>query len=427
MVSAESDQERSAPSRRLVVARRIVLSSMGIFPLMCLVVPTLAVVSDTASGGSGLLWSVRTGGALAVGSGALTVASGVALASLVWRVIRSRFDPRVRSGRRDLVLSWALATALALLVPSLSGSLTVLVLWAASVSIALSRRQNVGALLYALAVSGVVGAVTGDAAQGRLGLSVVTLALYTVVWAVLAASAHSLRVLWDIITDAYAARDAQARLAVTEERLRFARDLHDLVGHSLSGIAVKSELAARLVERAPDVASAEMTSVRQLARDALRETRAAVTGYREIDLDEEIAGVRAVLTAAGVRCAVTRTEHSLPAAVRSVAAWVVREGGTNVLRHSEARRCELTLRRDGDGDVVVVEVHNDGVSAEAEANTGGHGIAGLAERVAAVGGSLTASRTGPGGFLLRAVMPVAGRAEPGASAPATPPPVGRDR
>lgn len=216
--------------------------------------------------------------------------------------------------------------------------------------------------------------------------------------------------MWDLTNEAILGREARARLAVSEERLRFARDMHDLLGHSLSAIAVQSELAARLAERDPRRAAQEMRSAQRLAREALREVRAAVSGYREVDLDAETANVHQILTATGVRCSVTGRAEDIPAELRGLAAWVIREAGTNAIRHSSAKRCDIVIRHEG--GAAVIEVYNDGASGSgADTSIGyGNGLSGLAERVAAARGTLTASRSGADGFLLRAVLPV----EPGA-------------
>ncbi|GAA4196943.1 sensor histidine kinase [Microbispora amethystogenes] len=202
-------------------------------------------------------------------------------------------------------------------------------------------------------------------------------------------------------------RKAQAELAVTEERLRFARDLHDLVGHSLSAIAVKSELAVKLARAAPDQATEEMTAVRGLAKDALREIREAVRGYRAIDLSAELGSVRAVLEAANIRCTLDLPERTPPGEAATLLAWVVREGATNTLRHSAATRSRVTLRLTG--GTAVLEMVNDGVGGQS-ADDGGTGLIGLSERLAAAGGSLTARPTGSGEFVLRAVVPATDRA-----------------
>ncbi|WP_017556104.1 sensor histidine kinase [Nocardiopsis baichengensis] len=233
-----------------------------------------------------------------------------------------------------------------------------------------------------------------------------------VVYAPLAMSGNLASVwLYELARDAFAGREAQARLAVSEERLRFARDMHDLLGHSLSGMTVKSELAARLTDRGdPSAAAGQMREVQSAARTALREMRGAVSGYRELDLAQELDTVRGVLAASGIAVTVRGGPEAVPDNVRGPAAWVVREGATNVVRHSEAERCTVVLRREG--AQVVVEVRNDGAPRAVEGagpagTPQGNGITGLTERVAAVGGTLEAGPSGGDGFLLRAVLPVA--------------------
>lgn len=204
----------------------------------------------------------------------------------------------------------------------------------------------------------------------------------------------------DLAETAHAGKEAEARLAVTEERLRFARDLHDLVGHSLSVIAVKSELAGKLAGRDADRATAEMVQVRGLAQDSLRQIREAVRGYRVLDLPGEIASVRAILEADGIRCTVDVPTDVVDPAAAGPFAWVVRECATNILRHSSATWCTVTVRA-ADGSAVL-EVVNDGAPGTVQTGTG---LAGLTERLTAIGGSLTAQPTGDGRFLVRAVAP----------------------
>ncbi|TDC13651.1 hypothetical protein E1284_19645 [Actinomadura bangladeshensis] len=227
------------------------------------------------------------------------------------------------------------------------------------------------------------------------------------------------RRMWDMHRETHAARDALARLAVTEERLRFSRDPHDLLGHSLSLIAVKSELAIRMSGTDPERAGAEMADVQRAAREALREVRAAVSGYRAVELDTELAGVRAVLEAAGVRCETGDPPGTLPPAVRSVLAWVIREGATNVIKHSEARHCAIAIAVYGGS--VVLEMRNDGVRGGGvgnDAGSGGSGLTGLAERAAVLGGEVAAGRHGRDGFLLRAAVPLPAPEEGTAPEPA---------
>ena len=205
------------------------------------------------------------------------------------------------------------------------------------------------------------------------------------------------------------ARVLHARLAVAEERLRFSRDLHDVVGRSLSVVAVKSELAAELARRGHPGAAEQMLEVRQIAQDSLREVRAVVSGYRAADLPAELAGARTVLRSAGIDCRVTGAEVVLPDGVQEALAWVVREAVTNVVRHSEATSCTVDLRLvDG---VARLEVENDGVPRTARPGSGpGSGLRGLRERLAAVGGRLDVVGPGAGGvpdrFRLVAEVPV---------------------
>ncbi|GGS60392.1 hypothetical protein GCM10010156_18900 [Planobispora rosea] len=207
---------------------------------------------------------------------------------------------------------------------------------------------------------------------------------------------------WEVVRAAEAGKEAKARLAVTEERLRFARDMHDLVGHSLSAIALKSEVAVKLARADAERAAAEMEEVRGLAREALKEIRTAVRGYRTVDLDAELRSMTAVLEAGGIRCVLRTPQEEVPEELATLLAWVVREGTTNVLRHSTATRCRISIAlQDG---TAVLEMVNDGVK---EMNgRGGTGLAGMAERVAASGGSVTAGADRSGEFRLRATIPL---------------------
>ncbi|MFJ6574276.1 sensor histidine kinase [Streptomyces sp. NPDC091292] len=188
------------------------------------------------------------------------------------------------------------------------------------------------------------------------------------------------------------ARETRARLAVAEERLRFGRDLHDVVGRNLAVIALKSELAVQLTRRGRPEAEEQMIEVQRIARESQREVQEVVRGYREADLASELAGAQGVLTAAGIAYEVTGTATGLPPAVQSTLAWVVRETTTNVLRHGDASRCAVTLEKAG--DVVRLTVESDGVPASGARPGGGTGLAGLRERLGGVGGQLTAGAEG---------------------------------
>ncbi|MDO5494890.1 MAG: histidine kinase [bacterium] len=215
----------------------------------------------------------------------------------------------------------------------------------------------------------------------------------------------------------------RADLAVAEERLRFSRDLHDIFGRTLTAVALKSDLAAELAAAGQtDTAAAEMREVHRLSEEALREVRAVVAGYREINLTTEIAGARAVLEAAGVRVRVLGEPASIPEAHSSALAWAVREGVTNVVRHASATTCTLDLRG-GEGSPSVLTISNDGVrSPSAPGPTPmsgddvrsplvspltvapGSGLAGLADRLRPLGGTVSTEAVGDT-FELRIEIP----------------------
>ncbi len=196
--------------------------------------------------------------------------------------------------------------------------------------------------------------------------------------------------------DLSVARRENARLAVQEERNRVARDLHDILGHSLTVIRVKAELAGRLVDLDPDRARAEVEAVESLAREALADVRGAVEGFREISLAGEIARAREALQSAGIDAQLPRRVDGIDPELRELYAWAVREGVTNVIRHSGARICTVVIDEGG------LRLSDDGrVSAPGPAGrAAGHGLSGLAERARAVGATLTARRLQPRGFEL---------------------------
>jgi two-component system sensor histidine kinase DesK len=203
------------------------------------------------------------------------------------------------------------------------------------------------------------------------------------------------------------ARAELARLAVAGERERFARDLHDLLGQSLSVIALKAELAGRLIETRPAEATREIAEVQDVARKALSEVRDAVSAYRQPTIDGELKGAEVALSAAGVRAELSRDPVALRPEVEGVFAWTIREGATNVLRHSGALTCAITVGAGIDG--ARVEVRDDGVGAvdAVPGSRSGHGLKGLAERAASVGGRLEAGPAPDGGFRLALTVPLA--------------------
>ncbi|WP_316739515.1 histidine kinase [Streptomyces sp. MK7] len=213
--------------------------------------------------------------------------------------------------------------------------------------------------------------------------------------------AWTLSVLWE----AERAREVEARLAVAEERLRFGRDLHDVMGRNLAVIALKSELAVQLARREQPEAVDQMIEVQRIAQESQREVRAVVRGYREADLGAELTGAQGVLDAAGIRCEVRGQAGGLDGEVQSALGWVVREATTNVLRHGDAARCDIAL--DVDDRRVVLTVQNDGAAGPAA--RGGSGLAGLRERLSAVGGTLEAGHVGGDTFRVTAEVPLSMR------------------
>ncbi|MFE7623441.1 sensor histidine kinase [Streptomyces sp. NPDC057509] len=203
-------------------------------------------------------------------------------------------------------------------------------------------------------------------------------------------------------------RQELARTAVERERLRFSRDLHDLLGHTLSVIVVKSEAARRLAPRDMDAALSQVADIESVGRQALTEIREAVTGYREGSLATELDRARSALTAAGIEPVVRRSGPPIAPQTEALLGWVVREAVTNVVRHSTAARCVFELG--GSGERVRLTVTDDGRGRpDGPAPTpgiGGTGLKGLTERLAAAGGSLVAGPGPDGGFVVTAELPV---------------------
>ncbi|GAA5136618.1 sensor histidine kinase [Pseudonocardia adelaidensis] len=265
----------------------------------------------------------------------------------------------------------------------------------ASVPLLVRTALAAGISVLATAVSAVTGAATG----GSPGVfAVITAGIGVSLLAI-----HGLPVvLWHLVLEARDGREARARLAITEERLRFARDVHDLLGHHLSVIALKAELAQRLAAVDPERAGREAGEVREFAAAALAEMRQVVHGYRAVDLGAQLQAVARVLGSSGVRCTVTGDPGPLPDAVATGLAAAVREAGTNVLRHSRARWCTIDLVRDADD--VRLTVANDG-AGDARPDAHSSGLQGLSDRLARSGGRLR-TEVSDGVFTLDAVLPV---------------------
>lgn len=210
---------------------------------------------------------------------------------------------------------------------------------------------------------------------------------------------------WRIVVELDRHRRASAELAVAEERLRFAADLHDIQGHHLQVIALKAELAERLLDTDPEAARENIHETRVIARQALEETRSLVYGYREVELGTELDNAREVLTASGAHCELDVDLLPDDPGVQRSLAMVVREATTNILRHSSARRAWIRLQAVADGTELLIG--NDG--ADAPGTNSGNGLVGLGERVRAVGGRLHAGAgKEPEVFELRVWIPPVG-------------------
>ncbi|NBH02403.1 histidine kinase [Amycolatopsis sp. SID8362] len=263
------------------------------------------------------------------------------------------------------------------------------------------------------------------------GANITSTVFYTAATVLTGLAVFGLLWLVRLVTELDSTRRRLAEMALAEERLRFARDLHDLLGMSLSAIALKSELTARVLPLDRDRAAEELTEVLGLTRQALSDVRSVASGYRELSLDSESRTAKSVLAAADVRVRMEMLEDDLPMPVRTVLAVVLREGVTNVLRHSRVESCEIAMRRTGEG--ICLDIVNDGVEhggngsgPEPEAveepavpaprvpgsvvasreTSPGSGIGNLSHRVADLGGELTAGVEPDGRFRLRAVVPV---------------------
>lgn len=203
-----------------------------------------------------------------------------------------------------------------------------------------------------------------------------------------------------------AAREEVARLAAAEARLRFSRDLHDVLGHSLSVIALQSQVARRLLHRDPGAAERALGELETVTRDSLAAVREMASGYRQPTLSEELQHAREVLGAAGVRVEVAREGPEPSPRSGALLAWAVREGVTNVLRHSRARSCRIAVTADAGG--LRLELNDDGIGSAVASERGrgaGSGLRGLRERMAAAGGMVEAGPRAAGGFRLAVRLP----------------------
>ncbi len=278
-----------------------------------------------------------------------------------------------------------------------------------------------GVVVVLLIIGGLIGATVSQGINAVIVIALTCTATLTVV-----TSVSATRLLRQ-------QREEMARVAgISEERLRIARDLHDLLGHNLSLITLKSELARRLIEVAPERAAAEIADIERVSRAALQEVREAVAAYRQPTLAGELNNAEVLLAAAGIACSFEtdgEAQRELASPLEAALSWAVREGVTNVIRHSRARSCVIRVRHAADS--VGVEIVDDGpgsassahsvesAPAEAEVSSGhGNGLRGLAERAEALGGTFEAGPLPGSGFRLAITLPQ--RREAGAEDTAAP-------
>lgn len=264
------------------------------------------------------------------------------------------------------------------------------------VAAVLPRVAAVVAVGLVLAAITVAEARVGDSPVAVIGDVVITLLFGAIFYALLLVSAT--------LREVVVGREAQAQVAVLEERLRVGRDLHDVVVHSLTAIALKTEVAARLFDTDPSRARAEIDAVTALSGTALKEVRGLVHGYRHISIEQTVSELSEVLASAGVRIEPEVAPGALPDQVEQAFCWSLREGVTNALRHATPTVVRIRVWSDDAGAHLTVV--NDGVRGT-RSRGGGYGLAGLGERLEAVAGTITTVRDDHGIFTVRADVPAA--------------------
>jgi two-component system, NarL family, sensor histidine kinase DesK len=350
----------------------------------------------------GLLWA--TVGVLLVSATSVARANTYAMAALVviavlmlgvgtWaqRAVSNAWPGKQATPTRPVLLmctASAMCTGLAAVLPTDARLAGLAMVWAATTwSLSgLRNRRHLGLLLIVMTASALMATRSVGVTLTALGGALfVGLTVHISLW------------LLEVVRRLDMSRDIEAALAVAEERLRFSRDVHDVLGRHLSTIAVRAELAAALARRGDPSAADTMLNVRATAHDALREARELARGYRATDLDQELTGASSLLAAAGISTLTLVDE--LPLRWHEPAAWVVREAVTNVLRHSTATEVEIAWQ---DG---VLSVSNDGTSPTSEqGSTRGIGILGLTERLAPLG-SVVSTTTRGDRWTLAVTMP----------------------
>ncbi|MBM9508070.1 sensor histidine kinase [Actinacidiphila acididurans] len=337
----------------------------------------------------------------------------LAVCVLYVAMCRAAFAERWRDTRVPVRLLAGLAvTALTLAIAYGGNFLLLFVLVSLGVGSVADSRRRLGLMLAPLsATAGTVASLHHEGFWSTASLAYGTFLSGLVVSVIIT--------LFHAVAQLKATRQELARAAVAQERLRFSRDLHDLLGHTLSVVVVKSEAARRLAPRDLDAALCQVADIEAVGRQALTEIREAVTGYREGSLATELDRARSALAASDIELTVQESGPPLPPQTEALLGWVVREGVTNVVRHSGATRARIELRTEAGRARLTVTDNGRGPAAPAGTGVGtglatavrprtgtGTGLRGLTERLAAAGGSLDAAPAPGGGFRLTAVLPV---------------------
>jgi len=287
-------------------------------------------------------------------------------------------------------------TVLAAAVVMFNSGASVLFIYAAACAGSYLSRRSARQWFWGLSALNVAAAGLSLAQNPYAALSFIPSAIF--IWVVGMATVHGA----EGAREATQLRLQSARvehLTRVAERERIARDLHDLLGQTLTGIVVRSQLAQRLTAIDTERSVTEMREVEQIARDALAEVRATVAGWRHVDLDDELAAAAGTLAAVDVSLQVERDPSiTLTPSVAAALGLALREAVTNVVRHAHASHCVVVLRRDGDR--VVLDVSDDGVGGDAPE---GNGLTGMRERIAAIDGEI--SRRTRGGTALTVAVP----------------------
>ena len=337
-------------------------------------------------------WRDRShvGGWIGIAATLLFAASYVAVfVTMRWRRVGAPFRAPLRPGQGVLVVLAQVALAV-IMCAAIGQEGTATAVYISVMSVICLRGSLAWLVVGVVGVTTYASTLLVDGWHSDRGILFGVLVAGLAIWGISQAINRNIEVL--------AVREENARLALEDERNRFARDLHDILGHSLTVITVKAELAQKLFDVDPQRARAEVNDLERLSRDALADVRRAVEGYRELTLPGELARARMALEAAEIEAHLPNSTDDVPSSARELFAWTIREGVTNVVRHSGAHTCTVTLTPTS------AEVADDGRGPAPSGTAGGHGLVGLRERAAAAGATIVTTTLEPG-FSLKVLTP----------------------